>query len=72
MNCIHCHKLIVLVPSAEERARKDVTGRPAGFYKALFAAHAACTLAERERSTLALLASQRVQPQQGAKPCSTS
>lgn len=59
MNCIHCHKPIALVPSAEERARKDVTGRPASFYRSLFREHTACTLAKRENDMLALLQAER-------------
>ncbi|HEY5793419.1 MAG TPA: hypothetical protein VIU82_00265 [Bosea sp. (in: a-proteobacteria)] len=55
-NCTLCGEPIVLVPSAAERARKDVTGKPASYYLALFTAHATCTVAKRERETLELIA----------------
>lgn len=51
--CDHCHKPIVLVPSAEERANK--TGYPAQFYRNLFTMHADCTLALRRQQTQDLL-----------------
>lgn len=47
MNCKHCHKPIILVPSAAERAAKDVTGKTADHYIRQFEYHAACTLALR-------------------------
>lgn len=47
MNCTICHKRIVLVPSATERAQKDTSGRPASYYTALFTEHAACALQGR-------------------------
>ena len=46
-NCIHCGKPVVLVPSAEERARKDVTGKTAAYYTSLFQAHSDCTIKYR-------------------------
>jgi hypothetical protein len=55
MNCTICKKPITLVPSAAERARKDVTGKTAAYYTSLFTEHAACTLAKRERETLELM-----------------
>lgn len=56
MNCTICGKKIVLVPSAEERAKKDVTGKTAAYYTSLFTTHSACALAERQRSTSELMA----------------
>lgn len=47
MNCTICRKPIVLIPSAEERAAKDVTGKSAAFYRSLFTAHAQCQLDKR-------------------------
>lgn len=47
MNCTICGQKIVLVPSAEERARKDTSGRPASWYTGLFTEHADCTLRQR-------------------------
>lgn len=38
--CVYCQKPIVLVPSAEERAKK-YGGKPED-YTALFTAHASC------------------------------
>jgi hypothetical protein len=44
MNCTICGKRVVLIPSAAERARKDVTGKSAKYYTALFPRHAECEL----------------------------
>jgi hypothetical protein len=55
MNCTICKKPIVLEPSASERAKRDVTGRPASFYQRLFTAHAQCQLKQREDAARALL-----------------
>jgi len=54
MNCTICGKSIVLVPSAEERAARDVTGKSAAYYRSLFSEHAECTL-QRRRELTALL-----------------
>jgi hypothetical protein len=56
MSCTICGKKIVLVPSAAERAAKDVTGKSAAYYTSLFTEHAACTLAKRNADTSALIA----------------
>lgn len=48
MNCTICGQKIVLVPSAEERSRKDTAGRPASWYTGLFTEHADCTLRRRK------------------------
>lgn len=55
MNCTICGKPIVLVPSAAERARKDVTGKTAAYYTSLFTEHGECVVAKREAETLALM-----------------
>lgn len=55
MNCTICRKPIVLVPSAEERAAKDVTGKSAAFYRRLFTTHSECQLAKRNADTVALM-----------------
>lgn len=55
MKCIHCSKPIVLVPSAEERAAKDVTGKSADYYRNLFNEHADCALAKRKAETSKLI-----------------
>jgi hypothetical protein len=55
MNCTICHKPIVLVPSAAERAAKDTTGKTAAYYTGLFTEHAYCTLAKRKADTSALM-----------------
>ena len=49
MNCTFCKRPIVLIPSAAERAAKDVTGRPASFFTSLFTEHSECTLEKRRR-----------------------
>ena len=54
MRCTHCNKEVVLIPSATERARKDVTGKSAAYYTALFPRHAACELALRNNRAEAL------------------
>jgi hypothetical protein len=46
--CTICGTPVVLVPSAEERARKDVTGKSAAYYRSLFTAHASCQLIKRD------------------------
>lgn len=63
MNCTICGKPIVLVPSAAERARTDVTGKTAAYYTSLFTTHAKCTLEKREADTLELICRN-----QGSKP----
>lgn len=55
MNCTLCGKPVVLVPSAAERAAKDVTGKPASYYTSLFRQHADCLLAKRAADTSALM-----------------
>ena len=54
MRCTHCNKEIILIPSAAERARQDVTGKSAAYYTALFPRHAACELALRNNRAEAL------------------
>jgi hypothetical protein len=56
MKCKHCNKEVVLVPSAAERAAKDVTGKSAKYYTSLFPYHADCELALRNQSTNKLIA----------------
>jgi len=53
MNCKHCHKPIVLVPSAAERAKK-YGGKPED-YIVLFEYHAHCTLELRAKSVSELI-----------------
>ena len=55
MNCTICNKPIVLVPSAKERAAKDVTGKTAAYYTSLFTEHGSCTVEKRERETIELM-----------------
>lgn len=57
MNCTICHKPIVLVPSATERAAK--TGQPASYYLGLFTEHADCTIHKRNQDTLELMRSMK-------------
>lgn len=55
MNCTICGQPIILVPSASERAAKDVTGKPAAYYTSLFRQHSDCLLAKRAEDTAALM-----------------
>lgn len=55
MDCIICGKPIVLVPSAVERAARDISGKTAAYYANLFTVHAQCQLDKREADTLALM-----------------
>ena len=59
MNCTICGKPIKLVPSAAERAAKDVTGKSAAYYTSLFTEHSACDLKKRREETSALLRRQK-------------
>ena len=63
MNCTICGKPIVLVPSAQERAKRDVCGNTAAYYTALFTTHADCQIKKRSEDTSALMA--RLRSQQG-------
>lgn len=51
MKCSFCRRPVVLVPSAEERAAKDVTGKSAAYYRSLFTMHSDCQLALRKAGT---------------------
>jgi hypothetical protein len=53
VNCAICGKPIVLVPSANERARKY--GGSAQFYRDLFSEHVDCALKKRDEETLVLI-----------------
>lgn len=55
MNCKYCGKPVVLVPSARERADKDVTGKSAKYYESLFAYHTECQLELRRVATSELM-----------------
>lgn len=55
MKCTFCGKAIVLVPSAEQRAKKDVCGNTAAYYTSLFTIHSDCLLKQRDAGTLELL-----------------
>lgn len=63
MNCTICNKPIVLVPSAEERAKKDMAGNPPIYYVKLFREHSECALIKREEETIAYMRRQN----QGSK-----
>ena len=45
LKCTYCNKEIVLVPSAEERAKKCTSGHSASYYRKLFTAHSECQTA---------------------------
>lgn len=51
MNCTICGKPVVLVPSAQERSKRDVCGNTAAYYTALFPTHAACVLEKNRKET---------------------
>jgi len=51
--CTICGEPIVLVPSAAERARKDVTGKPAQYFINLFDQHSECTVKKRSEEAVA-------------------
>jgi hypothetical protein len=53
MNCTICKQLIVLVPSAAERARKF--GETAAYYTSLLTAHSHCTVAKRNQDVIDLM-----------------
>ena len=55
MNCTYCGKPIILNPSAEERAKQDVAGRTAAYYKSLFTIHAQCQIDKRNAETSELM-----------------
>lgn len=57
MNCITCGKPIVLVPSAKERAAKDLSGKPASYYTKLFTEHSSCLIKRRNEGTSKLIES---------------
>ncbi len=52
-NCEICHKPVVLIPSAQERAAKH--GGAARDYIRLFDTHASCFIEKRKQDTLALI-----------------
>lgn len=48
MKCTFCNKKVVLIPSAEERAKKDLNGNSASYYTKLFPYHSDCFLKHRD------------------------
>ncbi len=48
MNCKFCNKKVILIPSAEERAKKDLNGNKASYYTNLFTYHVDCFLKYRD------------------------
>ncbi len=57
MTCAICHKPIVLVPSAADRAAKH-GGSPSD-YTALLTTHAECAVRKREAESVALMRRER-------------
>lgn len=53
MKCKLCGKPVVLVPSANERAKS--TGYPVSYFQNLFDTHSDCAIAKREADTLELM-----------------
>lgn len=62
MKCTHCNKEVVLVPSAAERAAKDVTGKSAAYYTSLFPMHSHCQLELRAAGVSELIARTKKKP----------
>lgn len=59
MRCTECGLPITLIPSAIERAAKDIAGNPPSFYTKLFTIHAQCQIDKRNKGVSELMASQR-------------
>lgn len=55
MLCNICNRKIVLIPSAEERAARDVTGKSAEYYRSLFKTHSECLIEKRNSDTIELI-----------------
>lgn len=55
MKCTICGKQIVLIPSAEERAAKDKSGKSAAYYRSLFRTHAECAVEKRSEESRRLM-----------------
>jgi hypothetical protein len=55
MDCTICGKKITLIPSAAERARKDIAGNPASYYTALFTTHPDCQIRKSREDVLNLM-----------------
>lgn len=53
MNCTICHKPIILIPSAKERAKK-FGGKPEDYTK-LFTEHDDCIIKKRQKDTSELI-----------------
>ena len=53
MKCSLCNKEIVLVPSAEERAKKY--GGTAEFYRKLFTVHGECQVRKNKEESIQLM-----------------
>jgi len=58
--CQLCGLPIVLVPSVQERAAKDTTGKTAEYYLDLFPVHARCQLDKRSSEVAELMARKAV------------
>lgn len=71
MNCSICGKPVTLVPSAQERAKKDVCGNPASYYTAILTTHADCALAQSRQETSDLLNRLRHLDHRVTLPCRT-
>ncbi len=57
--CLICSKPIVLIPTAAERAAKDVSGKTAQYYLDLFTIHAECQLKKRSSEAAELIRQNR-------------
>lgn len=66
--CTICGEPVILIPSAAERAAKDVTGKTARYYTNLFPRHARCELDKRKRDTSEVLKRQNKEYAQRPSP----
>jgi hypothetical protein len=53
--CPECGKKIILNPSAEQRAKNDLSGNTAAYYRSLFTIHSDCLIQKRNRETIELI-----------------
>lgn len=54
-NCTICGYPVILVPSAAERAKRDVTGKTAKDYENRFTEHSECLIAKRSQESVELI-----------------
>ena len=55
MNCSICNKPIILIPSAQDRAKNDLNGNPPSYFISLFRTHTECLINKRNEDTIELM-----------------